>query len=110
MIKLYIPIFLVLLLGGCGDRLAGWIAYQGELEARGRAYIDSRHDTRIKIRSRCEELFWAEIDKLEADGKFEEAQTKLALNYPGLLTFDAVRAYRDGDVTSFDTPWGCQIQ
>lgn len=107
--KPYIPIFLLLALTGCADRWAGWITYEGELESRGRAYVDDRHEARQKIRTRCEELFWAKIDRLEEEGRFEEAQTELALNYPGLLTFDAIKAYSDGDVTGFDVPWGCQV-
>lgn len=99
-----------LLAVGCADRWASWIAYEGDLEARGRAYVDERHLIRQEIRRRCEGLLWAEIDRLQAEGREDEARTILALNYPGLLTFDAVRAYRDGDATSFDTPWGCQVQ
>lgn len=105
-----ITLLLLLALSGCGDRLANWIAYEGDLAARGRAYIDERHRVRQEIRRRCEGLLWAEIDRLQQEGREDEARTILALNYPGLLTFDAVRAYRDGDVTGFDMPWGCQVQ
>ena len=55
-----------LLLSGCADRLAGWIAYEGDLAARGRAYVDERHRVRQEIRRRCEGLLWAEIDRLQA--------------------------------------------
>ncbi len=105
-----IPLILILALSGCADRLATWVAYEGDLAARGRAYVDERHRVRQEIRRRCEGLLWAEIDRLQAEGREDEARTILALNYPGLLTVSAVRAYRDGDVTSFDVPFGCRVQ
>ena len=100
-------IFSLLALGGCD--WASWVSYGNTLQQRGMDYVDDRHRIRQEIRRRCEELLWSEIDRLESEGREDEARTLLAVNYPGLLTFDAVRAYRAGELDTAETPWGCEV-
>ena len=113
MTRFYIPIggplFAAFLLAGCAEFGARVITDATYLAESAEGLVRENHDIRRDIRTRCRDRLWARIDRLDQEGREDEADRLLDANYPSLLTFQVVKAYKSGEgFAVLDHPWGCR--
>ena len=94
-------------LQGCAGAAATAITDAQDLHDAAKSYVEDNHDLRRKIRAECEKMLFAEVDRLRAEGKYDEARKRLDENYPDLVTIDIVKAALDENKTPLSDPFGC---
>lgn len=113
MTKLWIPIALVLLLGGCSMAdLGKWLSFGSELSDAGMNYVKTEVIAkRMLVRERCWELLMEEVQELREQDRRSEARALLAGAYVPLTIIQAIE---DGDrsviVNELNRARACQIE
>ena len=108
--KLYISIFLALLLGGCAEWAARAVTNADYLADSAEAWVSENHGDRRWIRETCRAALRAEVAELQKGGKHAEIRALLARQYPTLVTFDLIDQVQDGEApfgSLINKPWPC---
>ena len=85
-----LAILALLLLQGCAGFAARGLSDAQALHARASEAVAANLDVRKKIRTKCEEILWDDVEKLVRENKSEEAKKLLWDSYPPLYTVDLV--------------------
>ena len=106
--KLYTPVFLVLLLSGCGQfgvrALANADAVADRIEERARKNFELRE----WYRDQCAEIVRGHVLELLQENRHIEAMEFLDETYPPLLTESMIRGFKEREEEGFRLdPWRC---
>ena len=104
----YIPVILVLFLGGCAEWAARLMEDAAYLHQSGRAYVFETHDLRRFIREECKASLVREIDTLKLSGDEAALRQMLAANYPGLVTTSIIDEARENPSSILAEAPGCK--
>ena len=107
--KMYIPIGLVLLLGGCAATAERALNASADTQIAGWAYVTENWAFRQSLRAKCRDILDSETDDLIKEGKYDEARDMINDFYSPLVTHRMITAISEGQVAEqMNMAIGCQ--
>ncbi len=107
MLRLLSVGLLLITLTGCAGVAARAIQHAAYLDTVASEFVREIHDFRRWIREQCKASLTREIDKLRTLNDEPGLRKLLSANYPKPITFELIKAIKDGDITDILISSGC---